>query len=232
MPWQRPDSVADPGRAVRHHAPRSGPAEWRGQLERGLASLGLRLDKGQCDRLLAYLDLLTRWNRTYNLTAVRDPREMVARQLLDSLAVRPWLYGQRVLDLGTGAGLPGIPLAIAEPERAFTLIDSSGKKTRFVRQAIIQLGLVNAETVQTRAEDFRPDTLFDTITARALASLAKLWTMARPLLAPKGRVLALKGLRPEAELVAVARLAPRVEDLEIPGVKGSRCLVILQAPVN
>jgi 16S rRNA (guanine527-N7)-methyltransferase len=204
------------------------PQDWPKQLDRGLSELGLPLGAGARGRLLAYLDLLARWNKIYNLTAVRDPREMVGRQLLDSLAICPHLHGERVLDLGTGAGLPGIPLAIAEPNRSFVLVDSNAKKTRFVRQAIIELGLANAEVVQTRAEAFRPPALFDTITARALSSLSSLWCMALPLLAPGGRLLALKGVRPEAELAELAELAPEVVDLSIPGVSGERCLVILR----
>jgi len=204
------------------------PSEWREQLDRGLAELGLPLAETQRERLLGYLDLLTRWNRIYNLTAVRDPTEMVSRQLLDSLAVCPSLQGDRVLDLGTGAGLPGIPLAIAEPLRGFTLIDSNAKKTRFVRQAIIDLGLANAEVSQTRAEDFRSAAGFDTITARALAPLAQLWAMACPLLAPAGKLLALKGVRPEAELFEVAELAPEVIELAVPGLAGKRCVVVLK----
>jgi len=203
------------------------PSEWREQLDCGLAELGLPLAEAQRERLLGYLDLLTRWNRIYNLTAVRNPREMVSRQLLDSLAVSPYLQGHRVLDLGTGAGLPGIPLAIAEPRRAFTLIDSNAKKTRFVRQAIIDLGLTNADVHQTRAEDFHSDSGLDTITARALAPLAQLWAMACPLLAPAGKLLALKGARPEAELSEVAELAPEVIELAVPGLGGKRSLVIL-----
>ncbi len=154
--------------------PAQSPLYWREQLDSGLSRLGLALDRAQQEGLLGYLGLLLKWNRVYNLSAVRDPREMVGRQLLDSLAVAPYLHGDRVLDLGTGAGLPGIPLAIAEPRRRFTLIDSNGKKTRFVQQSVIELGLGNVEVVRARVEAFRPDLGFDTVTARAFASLPEL----------------------------------------------------------
>lgn len=204
---------------------------WLQQLDSGLSALGLDLSRQARDRLLDYLALLAKWNRVYNLTAVRDARQMVGRHLLESLAILPHLHGRCVLDLGTGAGLPGVPLAIADPERSFTLIDSSGKKTRFVRQACLELGLANLVVVHERVEDYRPEALFDTVTARAFAPLAQLLAAATPLLAPGGRILAMKGPRAEAEVAAAGAAArgARILPLEIPDVEERRCLVVLAA---
>ncbi len=193
-------------------------------------------------QLVQYIQLLTRWNRAYNLTAVRDPRAQVPRHLLDSLAVLPWVTRGPVLDLGTGAGLPGIPLAIARPQLAFTLLDSNGKKTRFVRQVVLELGLTNVDVIQARLEAYQPERKFATIVARALSSLASLWANARGLAIPDGRLLALKGALAEDELAALmasragldsealssanADVAqPRIHPLVVPGVDGERSLI-------
>ena len=149
-------------------APETDP--WALALAQGVAALGLILDGQQLARLLGFLDLLARWNRRFNLTAIRDASAMVSHHLLDSLAVAPYLQGESVLDLGTGAGLPGLPLAIAEPSRRFWLLDSNGKKVRFVRQAVLELGLSNVEPVQSRIESYRPGRKFSTIVVRAVAS--------------------------------------------------------------
>ncbi len=199
----------------------------RQRLDAGLAVLGLDADEGQRAGLVAYLALLVKWNRTYNLTAVRDPLDMVGRHLLDSLAVAPYLFGDSVLDLGTGAGLPGIPLALLQPERRFWLLDGNGKKTRFVRQAVMELGLDNCEVVQARMESYRPGRNFATIVARALASLSELRALGEPLLAHPGRLLLLKGRAPEAELEdLIPRPANlRVHRLVVPFVDGERHLI-------
>jgi 16S rRNA (guanine527-N7)-methyltransferase len=203
------------------------------RLDAGLAALGVAADQAQRERLLALIALLTRWNRAYNLTAVRDPLEMIPRHLLDSLAVLPWVRQGPVLDVGTGAGLPGLPLAILKPELAFTLLDSNAKKLRFVRQAVLDLGLGNVDVVQARIEAYRPEVNFATIAARAVSSLAELCRDCAPLAAPGGRLLALKGREPEQELAALAAAAlPGVQArdavihrLGVPMLDAARCLI-------
>lgn len=180
--------------------------------------------------LLAYLDLLARWNRTYNLTAVRDPREMVPRHLLDSLAMAPFLGDIATLaDLGTGPGLPGIPLAIARPRLHVTLVEANGKKARFLREAVRTLGLANAEVVESRIEALDRPGAFDAITARALATLPQILAFGAHLLGPGGRLLAMKGARPDDEIAALPPLW-RVETLHrlaVPGLDGERHLVVV-----
>jgi 16S rRNA (guanine527-N7)-methyltransferase len=204
----------------------------RERLDAGLAALGLTADVPQRAALIAYLTLLARWNRAYNLTAVRDPLDMVARHLLDSLSVGPYLFGPSVLDLGTGPGLPGIPLALLHPHRRFWLLDSNGKKTRFVRQAVLELGLTNCEVVQARMESYRPGRKFATIVARALATLSELNALAEPLLERPGRLLLMKGRIPGAELDDLTDRTgtlgpnnPRIHRLEVPFLVGERHLI-------
>ncbi len=177
-----------------------GESDWqliKDRLSQGGEALGLALAADQHERLIRFLDLLVRWNQAYNLTAVRDPLEMVARHLLDSLSVHPFLFGDRILDIGTGAGLPGLPLAILSPERHFRLLDGNGKKIRFVRQAVLDLGLGNVEPVQARIETYRPATKFSTIVSRAVAAADILSIPHAELLAPPGRLLLMKGREPD-----------------------------------
>ena len=196
------------------------------RLRSGADGLGLNLEAEQIDRLLGYLELLDKWGRTYNLTAIRDRRSAVDRHLLDSLAVNAFLAGGRVLDVGTGAGLPGIPLAIVNPGMTFVLLDRSSKKIRFVRQAILSLGLKNAEAVAARVEDFAPEAPFDVVLARAFASLADIWGGAAPLLAAGGRVLAMKGQWPEVEISRLVHAVNlRVHAVPVPGMDAERHLV-------
>jgi len=204
-----------------------GEADLRERLDAGLARLGLDPSAGERDRLLALVELLARWNRAYNLTAVREPIAMVPRHLLDSLSVSAHLHGDSVLDLGTGAGLPGLPLAITQPARRFVLLDSSGKKLRFVRQAMIELGLANVQAVQARFESYRPERKFVTILSRAVAPLAVLAAAARPLMEPSGRLLVMKGRRPTDELAALDPAWGRVlvHRLRVPFVEGERHLI-------
>jgi 16S rRNA (guanine527-N7)-methyltransferase len=193
--------------------------------------LGVALDPAMAQRLLRLLDELRRWNRAYNLTAIEDPEAMVSTHLLDSLAAHGELAGTRIADLGTGAGFPGLPLAIANPERQFTLIDATAKKVRFVAHAARTLGLANVQAIQARAEGLEAAQAFDTIVARAVGSVAELGRLAQPLSRPGTRLIAYKGRRPEAELAALPagwRLEA-VRDVQIPGLGAERCLVILIA---
>lgn len=188
----------------------------------------LALDDAQRERLLAYLALLARWNRAYNLTAVRDPAQMVRRQLLDSLSILPWVDAGPVLDVGTGAGLPGIPLAIARADLPFVLLDTNGKKTRFVQQAVGELGLDNVEVVRARAESLQRPAQFARICSRAFATLADMVAATRGLLADDGSWLAMKGAAPHAELRDLPTgLVARVEALHVPGEVGARHLVVI-----
>ena len=198
----------------------------RPQLAAGLEALGL--PAALATPLLAYLALLARWNATYNLTAIRDPRDMVAKHLLDSLAMQPFVRGLRTLaDLGTGPGLPGIPLAIATPGLQVTLVESNGKKARFLREAARQLGLGNVQVAESRIEAFRPGTHFDAITARALATLPLILELGGHLPGPAGRLLAMKGVVPDEEIATLPagwRLAA-VHPLRVPGLDAERHLV-------
>jgi 16S rRNA (guanine527-N7)-methyltransferase len=200
------------------------------ELAAGGQALGVALSQTQRARLLAYLDLLAKWNRHFNLTAVRDSREMLVRHLLDSLALAPQLEGVRLLDIGSGAGLPGIPLAIACPERAFTLLDASLKKTRFLTQARIELGLDNLSVVQARIEDYRPGHPFDCIVARAFAPLGAWCSVAARLLAPGGLLLAMKGAQVQSELAALPAglRIEAVRALHVPGLSAGRHVVCLR----
>jgi 16S rRNA (guanine527-N7)-methyltransferase len=202
------------------------------RLQQGLQELGLTLLPPTEKKLLNFLELLEKWNKTYNLTAVRDPEQMVPRHLLDSLSVLPYLQGPRVLDIGTGAGLPGIPLALAQPDMEFTLLDSNAKKTRFATQALHELGLKNVVVVQERVEKFHPAQKFDTLIARAFASIPDMLAGSRHLCAASGRFLVMKGVFPQEELAAVTNgYRAEVKVLTIPGLDAARHMVIL-APVN
>ncbi|QDA57457.1 16S rRNA (guanine(527)-N(7))-methyltransferase RsmG [Thermomonas aquatica] len=204
----------------------------RPDLESGLRQL--QLDVALAEPLLAYLALLARWNATYNLTAIRDPREMLVKHLLDSLAMHAHLDGIASLaDLGTGPGLPGIPLAIARPQLRVTLVESNGKKARFLREAARQLKLGNIEVAESRIEAFDAPGRFDAITARALATLPLILALGGHLLAPGGRLLAMKGVLPEDEIAALPagwRVAA-VHPLQVPGLEAERHLVeIVRTP--
>ncbi len=203
------------------------PERARELLREGLARLGLALDAAQRERLLAYLALLLRWNRAYNLTAVREPVQMVPRHLLDSLAILPWLRGDAVLDLGSGAGLPGIPLAVARPRTAFTLLDASLKKTRFLRQACRELGLARVAVVRARAEDYAPARPFPTVVARAVAGAGALAGLAGPLLAPGGRLLVMAGRRPARPGLPAGFALQEVVPLQVPGLGAARHLLVV-----
>jgi 16S rRNA (guanine527-N7)-methyltransferase len=197
------------------------------RLEQGIAELGLTVPAEAVPRLLDYQALLERWNAAYNLTAVRDPAEMITRHLLDSLAILPYVQGATLADLGTGPGLPGIPLAIVAPGREILLVDSNGKKVRFLREAIRALKLEGVRAVQSRVEDVQGQ--FDCITARAFASVADMLGWGGHLLAPGGIWLAMKGRRPDDELPGMPTgfEVRAFHELAVPGLQAERSLLVL-----
>ena len=204
-------------------------AQWQRQLSQGLAGMDMALDEQQQQRLLDFLALLNKWNRAYNLTAVREPAEMVSRQLLDSLSIAPFIHTDHLLDVGAGGGLPGIPLAIAFPERRFTLLDSNSKKTRFLTQSVLELGLDNVEVFHGRAEQYQPGKQFSQISSRAFTALENLVNWCGHLLAEDGQFLAMKGQFPDDEVAALP--APwQVQSsipLQVPGTTGERHLLLV-----
>jgi 16S rRNA (guanine527-N7)-methyltransferase len=198
------------------------------QLEQGVRALGLALPAAAIERLLDYQALLERWNGTYNLTAVRDGEGMVTRHLLDSLAILPFVTGASLADLGTGPGLPGMVLAIAAPGREVLLVDSNGKKVRFLREAIRALRLEGVRALQARVEDVQGQ--FDCVTARAFASLADMLAWGGHLLGPNGQWLAMKGKPPTEELAALPDgfAVAAVHPLRVPGLDAERSLVAIR----
>lgn len=196
-------------------------------LADGLATMQIDLPADAPAKLLAYLGLLVKWNGTYNLTAVRDPAEMVSRHLLDSLAVLPYIHGETLADLGSGAGLPGIPLAIARPDLHVTLVESNGKKARFLREVARSLPLANVKVEQVRVQDAQGQ--FATVTARAFASIGDMLVWGGHLLADDGRWLAMKGHADPAEIAAIpaAFRVVAVHELTVPDATGERCVIEL-----
>lgn len=207
---------------------------WHGQLRDGLATMKLSLAEDRQEKLLAFLGLLNKWNRAYNLTAVRDERVMVSRQLLDSLSILPWVTAEHLLDVGAGGGLPGIPLAIALPEKRFTLLDSNGKKTRFLNQCVLELGLDNVEVIHGRAEDCSPAEPFSQISSRAFTALENLVNWCGDLLANEGEFLAMKGQFPDDEVTALPAgwQVKSSHSLDVPGADGERHLLIVARATN
>lgn len=200
-------------------------------LDEGIQALELHVETAQRDALLRLIELLVKWNRVYSLTSVRDPGEMVIRHILDSLVVIPFLNGPRVLDFGTGPGLPGLVLAIARPDWQLTLLDSSAKKLRFVRQAINELNISRAEVIETRIEAYRPERGFDTVITRAFGTLGEIARAALPLCLERGVVVAMKGGYPEVELDNLPESVQirDIHSLQVPGLHAERHLVIMQA---
>lgn len=194
-------------------------------LIEGLQQLQLTVSH---EPLMNYLYLLKKWNRAYNLTSIHDIPAMITKHLLDSLAISPWLKGNQILDAGAGAGLPGIPLAIANPKIQFTLLDSNGKKTRFMQEAKRVLKLDNVDIVESRAEQYQPDKQFDMIICRAFTEISQLINWTAHLIDPKGQWLAMKGHRPDVELQAINK-THQLHFYTVPGLTGERCCVIINA---
>jgi len=199
-------------------------------LAAGLRTLDVPLDPAAQEKLLAYVALIAKWNRVYNLTAVREPERMLSRHLLDSMAVLPHLCGPSIADVGSGAGLPGIPLAIARPDWQVTLIESNHKKSAFLRQAAIELALRNVDIREERAEAVTPRGVFDEVIARAFSDLAEFAAAAATLCKPAGKLVAMKGVYPYEEIAALPQgcRVEQVVSLEVPGMDAERHLVIMR----
>ena len=199
----------------------------RSILVEGLAALTISAESEQIDKLLNFIALIQKWNKAYNLTAIKQKPDMVRLHLLDSMTVIPYLDGERIIDIGTGAGLPGIPLAVCFPNIAFTLLDSNAKKTRFVQQAVLELKLANVQIVHSRSEDYQPGQLFNTVITRAYAELSDIVATTKHLLAENGKIIAMKGRCPESELAQITA-KKTVIPIQVPGVEAERTLVIIQ----
>ena len=201
------------------------------ELQQGITALKLKISPRELQRLLDYLALLQKWNKVYNLTALREPQKMVSHHLLDSLAVVPHIEAHQILDVGSGAGLPGIPLAIARDDWRVTLLDSGHKKAAFLKQAAIELKLSNAKVCCERVEAWLPEQKFDLIISRAFSDLAEFVTLSKHLLHEGGRFAAMKGVYPHEEIAQLpsSYRLERVIPLKIPGLKAQRHLVVVKA---
>lgn len=199
------------------------------QLKGLLDQAQINLSEAQIEQQLALVGLLDKWNKAYNLTSVRNPNDMLTRHIMDSLAVRKYLHGQRFIDVGTGPGLPGLPLAIAEPDKEFVLLDSLGKRIRFIRQVCHELKLSNVTAVQARVEDYQDEKQFDGVISRAFASLNDMLSWCEHLPAENGRFYALKGLYPQDELEQLPGQykIESIEQINVPGIDASRHIVII-----
>lgn len=204
-------------------------SEERQILVAGCRQLGLQVTDNQIEALIQYLALFDKWNRAYNLSAIRESQDMVRLHLLDSLSIVPHIRGERLIDVGTGGGLPGIPLAILYPEKSFTLLDSAGKKTRFLVQVRQDLGLDNVIIENRRIESFKPQPLFDGVISRAFASLQDMTKHCRHVLKPGGAFFAMKGQMPVDELSEIQKhySVEGCHSLTVPGVEAQRCLLII-----
>jgi 16S rRNA (guanine527-N7)-methyltransferase len=213
-----------------HRCAKERPLTLSERLIRDARTLGVELDAAGAASLLALTSALAEWNQTHNLTAITAPEAMLTHHLLDSLAIQPDLVGSRIADVGTGAGFPGLPLALVNPQRHFTLIDSNNKKIRFVTHAVALMQLENVTAVHARSEDLKPPVPFDTVVARALAPLPRLLPWVAPLTGRDTRVLAMKGRWPEAELRELPRSwrLTGSRELKVPGLDAARCVLVLQ----
>nr|WP_205246550.1 MULTISPECIES: 16S rRNA (guanine(527)-N(7))-methyltransferase RsmG [unclassified Enterobacter] len=201
------------------------------KLSRLLKEAGITLPENQQQQLVGYVSLLDKWNKAYNLTSVRNPDEMLVRHILDSIVVEPHLQGSRFIDVGTGPGLPGIPLAIVRPDSHFTLLDSLGKRVRFLRQVQHELKLENITPVQSRVEDFPAEPPFDGVISRAFASLSDMVNWCHHLPAAHGKFYALKGVRPDEEITQLPAgfTVENIVKLNVPSLEGERHLVLIKA---
>lgn len=197
------------------------------QLQQMLKQTELEVTERQQNQLVQLVELLNKWNKAYNLTSVRDPNQMLVKHIMDSIVVSPYLKGQRLIDVGTGPGLPGLPLAILNPDKKFVLLDSLGKRLRFIRQAVLALGLKNVEFVQSRVEEYQPEEKFDVVLSRAFASLQDMLFWCKHLPNENGHFLALKGQFPEQEIAELDKKFEFIESisLHVPNLEGERCLV-------
>lgn len=203
------------------------PKEFTLDLPEGMAELGVFCKPDVLSNLTKFQALLLKWNQTYNLTAIREPKKIISHHLLDSLSVSSYIKGGRVLDIGTGAGLPGIPLSMLHPDKNFVLLDSNAKKTRFVRQAMLELGLTNVEVVRERVERFKNERLFDTIVTRAFSSIAGILSVAADLIEDDGQLLAMRGRIPETEN-KFPGFRTKVIPIQVPGVNGERHILMMK----
>jgi len=201
------------------------------RLEQLIAQTELQVTDQQIQQLVGYVELLHKWNKAYNLTSVRDPRDMLVKHIMDSIVVSAYLKGDNFIDVGTGPGLPGIPLAIMCPDKTFTLLDSLGKRIRFIRQVIHELKIANVTPVQSRVEDFQPELGFDGVISRAFASMNDMVSWCRHLPAADGHFLALKGQFSQQEVAELPQWCSvtEVQSLQVPELEGERHLVTLTA---
>jgi 16S rRNA (guanine527-N7)-methyltransferase len=197
-------------------------------LNQGLRALQLNLSDATQTQLLDYIQLLDKWNQVYNLTGVRQPADMIPKHIFDCLAILPYVCGREILDIGTGAGLPGLLLAIARPDWHCVLLDSSAKKIRFVKQAILELEITNAEVVCTRLEAFKPTYKFNTIVSRAYSNLLLFYTQSAHLCTSKGCLLAMKGIYPNEEIAKISGVQIETIALKIPQLQAQRHLIIMR----
>lgn len=200
------------------------------RLEQLIKEAGMDIPANQQAQLMAYVEMLHKWNKAFNLTAVRQPQEMLVKHIMDSLVVSQYLEGNQFIDVGTGPGLPGIPLAIINPEKSFTLLDSLGKRIRFIRQVVFELKITNVTPVQSRVEDFQPEFGFDGVLSRAFASMSDMVTWCRHLPSEQGVFLALKGQVDQTEIDELPSgcSVTDIKPLIVPGLEGERHLVILE----
>ncbi|MDO6500586.1 16S rRNA (guanine(527)-N(7))-methyltransferase RsmG [Photobacterium sanguinicancri] len=201
------------------------------RLAQLIAQTDLVVSEQQIDQLIGYVALLHKWNKAYNLTSVRDPHEMIVKHIMDSIVVSEHLVGDRFIDVGTGPGLPGIPLAIMNPEKSFTLLDSLGKRIRFIRQVVFELKITNVTPVQSRVEEFQPEIGFDGVLSRAFASMNDMVSWCHHLPADTGCFMALKGQFDQQEVAELPEWCSvtEVKSLQVPELDGERHLVILTA---
>ncbi|WP_157619322.1 16S rRNA (guanine(527)-N(7))-methyltransferase RsmG [Psychromonas aquimarina] len=197
------------------------------QLQDMLEKTDLEVSELQQNQLIQLVELLNKWNKAYNLTSVRDPKQMLVKHIMDSIVVSPYLQGERFIDVGTGPGLPGLPLAILNPDKQFVLLDSLGKRLRFIRQVLLELGLKNVTAVQSRVEEYQPEQKFDVVLSRAFASLQDMLFWCKHLPNENGHFLALKGQFPEQEVANLDNDFKFIESisLNVPDLEGERCLV-------